>query len=483
MVLAVIVFEDGHRSTKLMAEIERTLAASGFAGTLQVQGLDMDSHDNCVISLKTDPEARDGAGAPHVILSRFSGSAHYRNNAELQDLSLLLCGMEDGGRTSVLNGIRVIQLEDSKPLQIAQLSSRGLGERLSPECARRVLLPETVFLRMLTPTALAKAADALEKQRRGAARQRLVLKPAYGGGSRGIQICHWDRLLALPNAERQAALQRLVRECKAGSSSSVHRPWLLQRFVGRDAVQVRVEVVDGRVLYAVVIRRRSAPAAASGLWYEPQNLCLCEVSDDVELALCADVEALAAELHPERDARGLASAMFEFAHRAAERLRVDIHAMEFRVEGDRAYVIDMNLQSNYNFAAERTAEAALPRFRGAGAAYVSMLLRHGLRAATAGDADRVEAIALRRAPGVAPTSAGEFAVRPTLHWGLKEVDLEAFLERAGRYTWTRGATEFDRGALRVMQEHAAPEGRARLTTWTDPVTGLHTAGALFELAE
>jgi hypothetical protein len=146
-----------------------------------------------------------------------------------------------------------------------------------------------------------------------------------------------------------------------------------------------VEVIDFQVAYTVVIAKPARAAdqseKADSDFRPAENLCLCEVSDDVELTLCPTEALFAACIAPYLDqpdaAASLAASMLEYASTIAASLDAAVMAVEFKIAASSAYMIDLNLQSNYNFAAEEALLAAEPAFVGAAPRYVRMLLRHG----------------------------------------------------------------------------------------------------------
>ena len=347
-----IVYEDGHRTEKLLKMLEEEIVRRGLIDLIRLQGLDLDRCNNCIVALPVaTPDTRNKEDAINVLLSRFSGSAFYRDNSELQDISMLLLGHQSSAHVSIINDLPVIQLENSKPLQLAKLTSRELSSELSDECRMCIRIPDTVLVRSLTPKALTKAIHEIAcgtclYGTGGAAPavDNIVLKPAYGGGSRGVFLAEWGQI------EKTGAnkINDFVVACKATDTIS-GRPWLVQRCVGKSAEQIRVEVVDSRAIYAVLIKKSDNENTSSSLWREAQNLCLCEVSDDVQLSIHQSPHTLATETG---HMQTLCDSLFDYAESVSRFLKAPIMAMEFKIEDDIAYMIDLNLQSNYNLAAE-----------------------------------------------------------------------------------------------------------------------------------
>jgi hypothetical protein len=355
MLVVQVVYEDGSRTEKLVQRLRDRINAAGLTNLIEIRTLDLDTSDNCVLSVPTgncdsthaSSSTADTPIPSQVLLSRFSGSASYRDNAELQDLSQLILGSMLQS-VVVLNGLSVMQLEDSKPLQLARLASSRFRSTLSDKTQNVVKLPSTALVRQLTVAALDKAAARVIDESDATM---IVLKPAYGGGSRGVHLVDWVRL-----SQQATAKQQCVDECNQ-SISNRSRGWLVQRLVGASAdLQVRVEIIDSKLLYAVVIQKLKAdPKSRSRLWRAAENLCLCEVDDtEVALTLHPTSEALSTKLREigvvESDT--LAEAMIDYSTKAATHVNAAILAMEFKLDDKCAHMIDMNLQSNYNFAAE-----------------------------------------------------------------------------------------------------------------------------------
>ena len=282
-----VVYEDGQRTEKLLKELHKSLKNTELTDLIQLTPLDLDSRSNCIIALPVNTPPTDASEMVNVILSRFSGSAFYRDNSELQDMSLLLMGNQDAEQVGLINGLSVVQLENSKPLQLAKLTSASFTSSLTSMCRDSVRLPDTVLVRSLTSTGLTKAVDEIQRGRclytakpTSSPVQQIVLKPAYGGGSRGVHLVDWVRL------QQTDQLGECVRAC-TGVGAVEGRAWLVQRCVGTPQKQVRLEVVNSKVIYAVAITKLDNVSNTDDdlPWHEAQNLCLCEVSDDVSLSL------------------------------------------------------------------------------------------------------------------------------------------------------------------------------------------------------
>lgn len=355
-----IVSEDGTRTDKLLDAILTYVVANRLAGIICIENLNLDACDNMIAVLPT----RDGvkatvANSPDVVLSRWSGSATFRENAELQDVAMVLCRCCGEG-TAVINGLSAIQLETCKPLQFLVACTPGGHPRVD--------LPRTVYVRRLDEESLKHVADIL------APTPQVVLKPQSGGGSRGVFIIDRGML--------KTGSATIVERCGDKSHS-----WIVQDCKGRDEdAQVRVEIIGGQLCYVVLIERVAGEASPKSHdpMREADNLCLCEIGPGVKLTLCACVEELAAALRlrsPQAlDVEALARDIVEFSVNLSSVNRIDVLALEFRLDmaAQRAYMIDWNLQSNYSYVTEDARCRADPRFVRAACRYVDMFLQRSL---------------------------------------------------------------------------------------------------------
>lgn len=478
---ACLVYEDTARSSQLLERICHVLQNLEWADILEVKPCDLGCRDNCVVALPcTDMHSED---APHVLLSRFSGSSWFRDNGNLQDISLMLCSGSTG-RTQVLNGVNVIQLEDSKPLQIGILGSIEFRNRLQADTKLRVHLPSTVLARRLSPEALRRSLAVLKRglcdgQQNGD-RSKLVIKPAFGGGSRGVHIFSLQDG-SFPDND---LLHRFATECLADNSG--HRPWLVQDYVGDSNLQIRIEIVDSRVCYAAVIR--STPSHHSEVdpkprlpWKAAENLCMCEVGDAVQLTLCSTPEVLAAALAPDMEwemASRLARGCFDYTLAISQHVTASVLATEFRVDvtSGHAYMIDLNLQSNYSYVTEESCCDINARFVTAPERYVEMLLREGL---TRCSGDLREHIHTRMTAsqllGV-PDSPANFEEGSRLLVGVTPVTAEQLVAKL-----TGVWSEKSRKWSHEQAQHVVAYTRGRADTLvlhTSPVTQLITWAAL-----
>ena len=141
-----IVYEDISRTQKLMKYINQVIEDLNWEKLIQIDECNLDEYDNCIIAISsTEAHCTD---APDVVMSRFSGSIAYRGNEALHDVILLLCKSQTG-RTSVIKGTNCIQIENSKPLQMATLTSARFLNKLSASYKDVIRLPCTVLIRHL----------------------------------------------------------------------------------------------------------------------------------------------------------------------------------------------------------------------------------------------------------------------------------------------------------------------------------------------
>lgn len=377
-----IVYEDGGRSRNLINHIRDVIKDLQWESLVEIQECDLDAYDNCIIALSSS--GSQYTHSPGVILSRFSGSAFYRGNDSLQDLSLLLCKAHTE-QTSVINGLKIVQLENSKPLQMATLTSSGFLDKLSPECRNRIRLPCTVLMKQLSVQSMKRAFVAIKEGKCmphssedfADVSSGVVIKPAFGGGSNGVVIVNVDQQSRnLPNDK---ILSNLVKKKATGSGSS-SRPWLMQRLVGTIDTQLRAEVIGGRVAYVVVIQKNGVKKEEEKrlYWKDADNLCMCEVGDDVRLTLCPSTRQLSEALKDDdvKNSEALADSVFEYAETVSSEVGAEVLAMEFRLSREgHAYMIDFNLNSNYNFDAEEKLQSENPRFVSSAERYVEMFVR------------------------------------------------------------------------------------------------------------
>jgi ribosomal protein S6-L-glutamate ligase RimK-like protein len=222
-----ILDEHPEWSTRLIAELE--------GRDLVVDRIDHSRH-------AFDPRERH---ARHdVIVNRSSPSSHRRGHASVLFYTEAVLDHYAALGVAVINPVAAYRFEKSKALQV------GLFERLA------VRYPRTVVLNH--PDQLRKAAEGL--------RFPVLVKPNVGGS--GALIERFDD---------RDALQTSAGTLDFGPDGVA----LLQEYVEpRDGAIVRIEVLDGRALYAIRIVKRA----------EDFNLCpadICQVpAASSDLAAC-----------------------------------------------------------------------------------------------------------------------------------------------------------------------------------------------------
>src|SRR5919109_2246677 len=226
MVIAILD-EHPEWSKRLIAELE--------GRGLTVERLDHSSH-------AFDP--RERRARYDVVVNRSSPSSHRRGHASVLFYTEALLDHYEALGVPVINPVAAYRFEKSKALQV------GLFERLG------VRYPRTIVLNH--PDQLRKAVDGF--------RFPVLVKPNVGGS--GALIEQFDDLDALE--ARADALD-------FGADGVV----LLQEYVEpRDGAIVRVEVLDGRALYAIRIVKR-----ADDFNLCPADICQLPPAKD-ELAAC-----------------------------------------------------------------------------------------------------------------------------------------------------------------------------------------------------
>ena len=206
---------------------------------LEGRGLAVDRIDHANHAF--DPRERR---VPHdVLVNRSSPSSHRRGHASVLFYTEALLDHYQALGVPVINSVAAYRFEKSKALQI------GLFERLAVRYPRTVVVNHADQLR--------KAIDAF--------RFPVLVKPNVGGS--GALIERFDD---------RDALEARASTLDFGPDGVA----LLQEYVEpRDGAIVRVEVLDGRALYAIRIVKRA----------EDFNLCpadICQVPAAADLAAC-----------------------------------------------------------------------------------------------------------------------------------------------------------------------------------------------------
>jgi len=267
-------------------------------GELEARGLEVERIDHAEHGF--DPLERHPRW--DVVVNRTSPSSHRRGHGRvLFYAEPLLAHLESLG-VPVINPVAAWRFEKSKALQV------GLFERLG------VRYPRTVVVNGVAP--LLRSAREV--------RFPALVKPNVGGSGALIE-----------RFETPADLEARAGELDFGPDGVV----LLQEYVEpRDGAIVRIEVLEGRMLYAIRIVRRS----------DQFNLCpadLCQVQAPPALAACPVDSAPVLEItrhEPPREAIDQAIALT----RAAS---IDVGGVEYLVGADdgRIYVYDVNATSNF----------------------------------------------------------------------------------------------------------------------------------------
>jgi len=272
-------------SKRLIAELE----GRGF----EVDRIDHSEHG-------FDP--RDRRPCWDVVVNRTSPSSHRRGHGRVLFYAEPLLAYLEAIGVPVINPVASWRFEKSKALQV------GLFERMG------VRYPRTVVVN--SGAALRRAAREV--------RFPALVKPNVGGS--GALIERFDT---------PAALEARAGDLDFGPDGVA----LLQEYVEpRDGAIVRVEVLEGRMLYGIRIVRRS----------DQFNLCpadLCQVQAPDALAACPVDSAPVLEItrhEPPREAVEQAIALT----RAAS---IDVGGVEYLVGAadGRIYVYDVNATSNF----------------------------------------------------------------------------------------------------------------------------------------
>ena len=267
-------------------------------GELEARGLEVERIDHAEHGF--DPLERHPRW--DVVVNRTSPSSHRRGHGRvLFYAEPLLTHLESLG-VPVINPVAAWRFEKSKALQV------GLFERLGVRYHR------TDVVNGVAP--LLRSAREV--------RFPALVKPNVGGSGALIE-----------RFETPADLEARAGELDFGPDGVV----LLQEYVEpRDGAIVRIEVLEGRMLYAIRIVRRS----------DQFNLCpadLCQVQAPPGLAACPVDSAPVLEItrhEPPREAIDQAIALT----RAAS---IDVGGVEYLVGAadGRTYVYDVNATSNF----------------------------------------------------------------------------------------------------------------------------------------
>jgi hypothetical protein len=237
-----------------------------------------------------------------IFFNRLSASAHTRNHPlAVEQTRTILRWLAAHGRR-VVNGGEALELAMSKAALLPALAASGLA------------VPESRVA--FGPAGLAAAAEGLEGP--------FLVKPNRSGKGIGI--------------ERFESVAQLRERLAAGPApESVDGVYLVQRYLApRDPFITRLEFVGGRLLYAL----RSGLDGGFNLC--PADFCALPAPAADRPRFTIDRAAEIPELP-----RYLAF---------LRRHRVEVAAIEFLVDRDgRSWTYDLNINTNYNAAAEAAA--------------------------------------------------------------------------------------------------------------------------------
>lgn len=264
---------------------------------LEGRGLGVDRIDHA--SHAFDPRA--GRPSHDVLVNRSSPSSHRRGHGSVLFYTEALLDHYESRGVPVINPVAAYRFEKSKALQV------GLFERLG------VRYPRTVVVNHAEQ--LGKAADAF--------RFPVLVKPNVGGS--GALIERFDDREALD--ARAPALD-------FGPDGVA----LLQEYVEpREGAIVRVEVLDGRALYAIRIVKGAADF----------NLCPADLCQ----APAEDAAACPVDLRPGLDVRRYDAPddVVEQAIALARAASIDVGGVEYLVSARDGlpYFYDLNATSNF----------------------------------------------------------------------------------------------------------------------------------------
>lgn len=466
----LMVFEDTSRSLKLMTHFQEIIDDLGWSKVINISPLNLDEKDNVVVNIPTE---RGVIGGPEVLLSRFSGSALYRGNANLCDLQLVMCGVHETN-TFVINGCKSIQLENCKPLQITEMTSLAFLRKLSDDCRSTVTQPRTTIMRNLTCTSLRKAFSSInstEDQRESSTSgvvtdvDRVVVKPAFGGGSRGVQFIHLKGG-KLPD-------EHFLRKFSL-STSVTERGFMMQSYVGDIDSQIRVEIVNHRLVYFVVIRdTRKKSNTTKDPWSDADNLCLCEVSPDIDLRIFSTWQELSVHLEDLKMTSPdlAASSMQEYAEQLSRHINSPVMALEFKLCRDtgKCYVIDLNLQSNYNYERESYYRSSINNFVRAPERYMEMFIEKGYSKLSGSKKRRITNILSEDSSVRFPTSPDDFDPNVILPFGHTVSSILEEINPTPNIFSTRG---FRRGCHVIEACVGKSFSRKNVKIYISPVTFL-----------
>jgi hypothetical protein len=276
-------------------------------------------------------DPRDRQPRYSVVVNRSSPSSHRREHGSVLFYAEPLLAHFEALGIPVINPVAAYRFEKSKALQ-AQLF-----ERL------RIRSPRTVVLNHVDQ--IAKAVDGF--------RFPVVVKPNVGGSGAGIE-----------RFDSRAEIEARLPQIDLGPDHVA----LLQEFVeAEDSAIVRIEVLDGRFLYAIRIVR-----GASGF-----NLCpadICQVPPAGSLAACpVDAPATLSVSRHEPPAEAIKQAVA-----LARAASIDVGGIEYLVGRDDGLIYFYDVNATSNFVANAPAVLGFDPFRPF-VDYIERVAREGKR--------------------------------------------------------------------------------------------------------
>jgi hypothetical protein len=249
-----------------------------------------------------------------IFFNKMSASSYTRDHLHAPDYTLaLLSHLEASGRR-VINGSNALRLEISKIEQYTRLHHAGIQ------------IPRTVAA--FGVHSILDAAKSFEKS--------FVLKPNRGGKGIGVQLFRSQKMLSEYLANNQAII-------------SCDDIFLVQDYIEAETpIITRLEFIGGKFVYAVAVD------TSQGF-----ELCPAEACRIDQPAVSGEVCAINAD-------DGLFKIISDFTHPIVQKLegflhdqKIDVAGIEFIVDkSGQTFVYDMNMNTNYNPAAEKKASVS-----------------------------------------------------------------------------------------------------------------------------
>ncbi|HLW46676.1 MAG TPA: hypothetical protein VKW09_02805 [bacterium] len=259
------------------------------------------SHDRIDASAHWFDPAAAGSLPWTLVLNRMSPSAYLRGHGQAIVYAREFLRYVEAGGAETINGSAALELETSKVSQLLLL--RRLGLRA----------PRTRVINH--PSQAPAAAEGLTYP--------VAVKPNIGGSGAGIR--RFDRPAELRAAAAEAALDL-----------GIDHTALVQEFLpARDGHIVRVEVLDGRVLYAIKVFPKPGGF----------NLCPADICQPATDPRPDEVPKAAVRVEAATPPDSVARDVLEIARRA----HLDLVGVEYLVNDrdGRVYYYDINALSNF----------------------------------------------------------------------------------------------------------------------------------------